>query len=87
MNDPQENSPVVNTPTTRSGGGSRVLMSATCAATSVCRKTSNLPVEIGSFDLRGFNRCLRDQAATWKKQSAKNHENWWCDEQFVLLWE
>src|SRR6266436_10216780 len=38
MNDPQENSPVVSAPTTRSGGGSRVLMSATCDATSVCRK-------------------------------------------------
>src|SRR5882724_1433110 len=38
MNVPQENSPVVSAPTTRSGGGSRVLMSATCAVISSFRK-------------------------------------------------
>src|SRR6202166_992093 len=38
MKDPHENSPVVSAPTTRSGGGSRLLMSATCAVSSVCKK-------------------------------------------------
>src|SRR5260221_2018394 len=38
MKDPQENSPVVSAPTTRSGGGSSVLMSATCDVTWDCRK-------------------------------------------------
>src|SRR5882672_6246243 len=38
MNVPQENSPIVSAPTTRSGGGSRVLMSATCAVTCLWRK-------------------------------------------------
>src|SRR5262249_5584828 len=38
INDPQENSPVVSAPTTRSGGGSRVFMSATWTITSFLRK-------------------------------------------------
>src|ERR1700688_4145657 len=38
MKDPHENSPVVSAPRTRSGGGSRLLMSATCAVSSVCKK-------------------------------------------------
>src|SRR5216684_4255651 len=39
MNVPQENSPVVNAPTTRSWGGSRVVISATWAVTSLWRKS------------------------------------------------
>src|SRR6266853_6039377 len=38
IKDPHENSPVVSAPTTRSGGGSRTLMSVTCAVTSDWRK-------------------------------------------------
>src|SRR5258705_12666639 len=39
MNVPQENSPVVNAPNTRSGGGSSDFMSATCAVISRCKKS------------------------------------------------
>src|ERR1700730_14655158 len=38
MKEPQENSPVVRAPKTRLGGGSRMLISATCAVISDCRK-------------------------------------------------
>src|SRR6267142_2819615 len=39
MNVPQETSPVVSAPTTRSGGGASEVMSATCAVTSCFRKS------------------------------------------------
>jgi len=39
MNVPHENSPVVDAPTTRAGGGSSALMSPRCAASSLPRKS------------------------------------------------
>jgi len=54
MNEPQENSSRRKAPTTRSGGGSSVLISATCAAISRSQKLANVPVQVSGIDARGI---------------------------------